>query len=751
MNTSLLERARNERIGIGSGIDRVDGREKVTGTAKYAAEFSVPGMAYGVVVSSAVARGRIMSIDSSAAHALPGVLSVITHENRPQLAFFDRKWQDEVAPPGSPFKPLYDDEIHFSQQPIALVVAEDFETARYAATLVDVAYETRTFNTDLERARGEAFTPKRTRLGVETPKSRGDAERAYATAAVQHEAEYGHGFEHHNPMEMHASTVIWEGGGRLTIHDKTQGVQNSQRFVCGALGLSKDKVRVISPYIGGAFGSGLRPVYQLILAAMAAQTLERSVRVVLTRQQMFSFGHRPETIQHVRLGAERDGRLTAIHNAAVGTTSRFENFTEAVVNWGGMLYRCDNASFDYKLAPIDTNTPTDMRAPGAATGVNLFEIAMDELAYAAGICPLQLRLINYSNTQEIDNKPYTSKELRRCYREGAARFGWERRSAEPRSMRDGRELVGWGMASAVWDAFMSKTSARARLTGDGRLEVSTAMADIGTGTYTVVTQVAADVLGLPPDRITARLSDSSLPTSPVEGGSWGAASAGSAVKLACEAVRDVLLRSARKVEGSPLAKARKQDVIFANGHIALAMDRARSVSFVEAMRAGGLREIEQEATTGPNPISNKRKARFAHAAIFAEVKVDEDLGVVRVTRIVDAVAAGRIINPKTARSQILGGVVFAIGKALEEDTFPDHALGRFMNHDLAEYHMPVNADVREIDVHFVEEHDDEVNPLGVKGVGEIGIVGTAAAIANAIYHATGKRVRRLPITIDKLL
>lgn len=734
---------------VGAARSRVDGPAKVTGTAKYAAEFDAPGLLHGYVVSSAVARGRIARIDTRAAEAVPGVVRVYTHENRPRTAWFDYKYHDETSPPGSPLRPLYDAQILYSGQPVALVVAEEFGIARYAASLVRIDYESSEHLTDLERAQAEAYVPKKKRNGIATPpKPRGDARGAFENAPVKVRGEYRVAIEHHNPMEPHASTVIWEEGGRLTVHDKTQGPQNSQRYVAGVFGLKEQDVRVVSPFVGGAFGSGLRPQYQLFLAVMAALDLERPVRVSLTRDQMFTIGYRPATIQKVALGAGRDGMLQAVLHDAVAGTSRFEDYQEVVVNWSSLLYPCDNVELDYKLARIDTYTPCDMRAPGATLGVFALECAMDELAYAAGIDPLELRLRNYGEKDGIEGKPFTSKELKACYGTAAERFGWSRRDPRPRSMRDGSELVGWGMATGVWEAMMQETSARAVLTADGRLEVATATADIGTGTYTILTQIGADALGLRMEDVTARVGDSSLPTSPVEGGSWAA---GSAVEAACRKVREELLGHARRMEGSPLANAGVDHVRFRGGRIELASDPSRSVAIGDAMRAAGIDRIEAEETASPDASVQKRYAGYTHSAIFAEVKIDEELGVVRVTRIVNAVAAGRILNLKTARSQILGGVVFGIGMALEEETLPDHRLGRFMNHNIAEYHVPVNADIHDIDIVFVEEHDDKASPIGVKGLGEIGIVGTAAAIANAVFHATGKRIRELPITIDKLL
>ena len=744
---------------IGLPLNRVDGVKKVTGMARYAGEYHPDGMLYGFVVSARITRGRIRSLDDTAARAAPGVVEVITHLNRPDFASSDKAHQDDVAPPGHPFRPLLDAEIHYAAQPIALVVAETFEQARYAASLVTAEYDAQIHNTDLDVALADAFTPFRTRMGYQKPKSRGDADAAFAAAPITQEYEYRLAREHHNPMEPFASTVVWEGegsgkgplSGKLTIYDKTQGVLNSRQYVCGVFGLKERDVQVLSPFVGGAFGSGLRPQHQLFLAVMAALMLRRSVRVTLTRQQMFSLSFRPDCIQTVSLAADREGALHGIRNDAVTNTSRLENYMEVVVNWGGLVYRCDNAELSYRIAQVDTPTPGDMRAPGAATGMNLFEIAMDELAYEVGVDPLELRLRNYSDKEEMHNVPYTSKALRSAYLEGAERFGWKRRTQAPRSMREGRELVGWGMATGAWEAMFMKTAARAVLTADGALEVASATADIGTGTYTVMTQVAGDVLGVPAAAITARLGDTDLPQSPVQGGSWTAASVGAAVALACETIRDKLLKAARGLDGSPLANLGPEQVRFADGRMSSLADPSRSLSIAEVMRAAKLETLEAEEVAKPGLISQLTKARNTHCAVFAEVRVDEELGVIRVTRLVNAVAAGRIINPKTARSQVIGGMVFAMGMALTEEGMMDHTLGRVMNHSLAEYHIPVNADVPAMEVIFVDEPDQEVSPLGVKGLGEIGVVGAAAAIANAIFHATGKRVRELPITIDRLL
>ncbi|MEA3026332.1 MAG: xanthine dehydrogenase YagR molybdenum-binding subunit [Alphaproteobacteria bacterium] len=728
---------------IGTPTSRVDGRAKVTGTAQYAGEFNVPDLAYASVVTSTISKGRIARIDASRALAVDGVLDVLTHEHRPKMARTDKAYSDDVAPEkGSPFRPLYDDKIIFNGQPVALVLAEEWEIARFAATLVRVEYEADAHVTDLHARLGKAYETEK------PEKPRGNAEKALAAAQVRHEAEYFIPTEHHNPMELFAATAAWNGNGKLTVYDKTQGVQNVQRYVCGVFGLKDDDVRVMSPFVGGAFGSGLRPQYEVVLAVLAAQKLERSVRLVLTREQMYGLGYRPATIERVALGAKPDGTLDAITHEAIAMTSQYEEFSRNDTGWSGMLYKCANAKMVHKLVRLDVPTPSDMRAPGATTGVYALECAMDELAIALKLDPLELRLKCYSDRDQNQDLPYTSKQLKECYRQAAEAFGWDKRTPEPRSMRDGTELVGWGMATGVWEALQMTTAARIALTANGHAEVACATSDIGTGTYTIMAQVAADMLGLPIDNVTVKLGDSTLPHSPVEGGSWMAASVAHAIAAAADKVRKELLGLAQKMPNSPLAGAQTDGVVLTDGMIASKEDKGRAVSIADAMRHGGLDRIEQENTVEFE--EDDKYARNTHSAIFAEVKIDEQIGVIRVTRVVSAVAAGRILNTKTAHNQIMGSVVWGIGMALHEETLVDHRFGRVMNANIAEYHVPVNADVHDIKVIFVDEPDNIINPLGIKGVGEIGLVGVAAAIANAVYHATGTRVRNLPITLDKL-
>src|SRR5262245_18815237 len=567
---------------IGQPINRVDGRAKVTGSAKYAAEHNVPNLAYGVVVSSAVARGRITRIDTADAIKLPGVLQVLTHENAPRLPSLDANLFDPVASVGPLFVPLQHNEIKFSLQPVALALADNYELARYAASLVRIEYEHEAHATHFEATRAGAYVPPKWRPVISpTPKPRGDAVQALAQAAVQFDAEYRAPIEHHNPMEPFATTVLWEPDGKFTIYDKNQGVQNAQEYVCALFDLPKADVRVLTPFMGGGFGSGLHPQYQLFLAVLAARVLKRPVRVSLTRQQMFSHSYRPITWQRVAVGAAADGALEAIVHDAVSGTSSFEDYSEPIVDWSGMLYKCDNVRLDYKVAKLDLNTPADMRAPGAAWGLYALECVMDELAVRLRMDPLELRLKNYAERDQNDDLPFSSKSLRECYRLGAERFGWSRRISAPRSMRHGDTLLGMGMATAAWEAFQVPASARCVLNADGTAVVSSATEDIGCGTYTVMTQIAADALGLPIDRVTFKLGDSSLSRAPLEGGSFTVASVGSAVKAACERVAEHLFAAARTIADSPIADATLDDVTFADGHIRVRNASSRTVSFTD--------------------------------------------------------------------------------------------------------------------------------------------------------------------------
>jgi xanthine dehydrogenase YagR molybdenum-binding subunit len=730
-------------------MSRVDGVAKVTGQAKYAAEFQVPNLAYGFIVLSTVTKGTIKTIDTREAETSPGVIRVFTHLNAPKLG----PGSTEEAPPrgtreekDKSFRALHSDRIFFNRQPVALVVAETYEQARYASRLVKVSYNTEKHVTDTEAVRERARVPSQ----GPPPKPRGNPEEAMKSAPVKIEAEYRIPIEHHNPMEPHGAIAVWQGD-KLTVFDKTQEVYNVREHLASRLGVPEENITVISPFVGGAFGSSLRPNYYPSLTAMAARELRRPVKVVYTRTQMFSgHGYRPYTIQKVALGADRSGKLSAMIHEVVHNTSSFEEFNDGTTNFTRQVYACPNLHAPVRITGTDLNTPTWMRAPGAVSGMFALECAMDELAYALKIDPLELRLINYAEVDPESGKPWSSKALRECYRLGAEKFGWKDRKPEPRSMRDGRLLVGWGTATGVWGAFQTPATARIMLRADGTAHVTSATSDIGPGTYTVMTMIAAEYLGLRPEQVKFELGDTSFPRAPSQGGSKTTASVGSAVYGAALAVGARLLALANREESSPLKGAAAADVEMLDGRLRLKADTSKSIGISDLMRRNGLTEITETFESKPSK-EREKYALLAHGAQFVEVKVDPDLGIVRVTRAIEVTACGKIINPKASHSQEIGGVVWGIGMALQEATEIDHRYGRIMNPNLQHYHVPVNADIHRIETMFVEEDDKIVNPLGVKGMGELGMVGIPAAIANAVFHATGRRIRELPITPDKLL
>lgn len=739
---------------IGKPVSRLEGHLKVTGSAKYAGEYEAEDLLYGYVVNSTITKGKIKSIDTSEVKKMEGIIEVFTHDNRPSTAWFDFQYADMDAPPGTVFKPMKDNVIKYNGQPIALVVAETFEMARYAATKINIIYEEETFETDLKSNLDQSRDPKKglaSMLKPPPPKPIGDFEKEYEKSFVKIDSEFSHGTEHHNPMEMYASTVIYEGKDKLKIYDKTQGTINSQMYVANVFGLKMKNVQVISPFVGGGFGSGLRPQHQLFMAVMASLALKRNVRVTLDRAQMYMIGHRPPTLQHTKFGADENGKVNAIYHKATGETSRFEDYVEIVVNWANMLYPAENTLLEHEIVPLDVYSPLDMRAPGGSTGMHAIEVTMDEIAYKLNIDPVELRLINYSEIDKSSDKEYSSKELRNCYLQGAEKFGWSQRNPEPRSMKRGNKLVGYGMATGIWDANRIFGRAEAIMTADGKVEIKSAVTDIGTGTLTIMTQIAADELGLPIEDITFSYADSKMPFAPIQGGSFTTATVGPAVQNACQALNKKLFKKAKDLDNSFLKDAKFNEVEFKNGFIILKGQSDQKLDIKEIFKANDGKEIRTTNSAMPNPLTYGKKARAVHSAVFVEVEVDEELGTIELTRAVTAVAAGKIINTKTAESQILGGMIWGISKALHEETILDHNLGRYMNANLGEYHIPVHADIHDLQVIFVEENDKFVNDLGVKGVGEIGGVGMPPAITNAIFHATGKRIYDLPIHFDKVL
>jgi xanthine dehydrogenase YagR molybdenum-binding subunit len=730
----------------GKGIDRVDARLKVTGKAVYAAEVPVANVAHAVMVCSTISKGRIASIDTRAAAAAAGVLAVVTHLNAPRLPGMTKKGSmtERVL------QLLQDDEVLYGDQPIAVVVADTLERAQLAARLVDARYDEARPVAAIDQPGSETYAPPKAGRGA-TDSKRGDADAALAAAKFKVEATYTTPVEYHSPMEPHATLAVWQGDDRITLYDATQGIFGVRKRIAALFGLLPDHVRVINHFVGGGFGGKGSPWSHVALAAMAAKVVGRGVKLVVTRQQMFScVGHRPLTVQKVALGADAGGKLTAIRHEVTSETSRFDEFVEPCAVQTRMLYACPNVRTSHRLVRLDVATPTFQRAPGYATGTYALESAMDELAYALAIDPVELRLRNHADADPEEGKPWSSKSLRDCYAQGAERFGWSRRTAAPRSMRDGHTLVGWGMATATYPAHQSPSSARARLRADGSALVQAGSQDIGTGTYTIMTQIAADALAMPIDAVRFELGDTDLPETPGSGGSQTASSTGSAVKMASLALVKKLAEIASADAQSPLRGLAVEAIEADAGALVARADHGKRDPFAAIVKRSGQPEISVEVKTLEK---EDRKGFSSHAfgATFAEVRVDEDLGTVRVARFVGAFGAGKILNAKTARSQFLGGIIWGIGLALHERGERDLRTARVVTRDLADYHVPVNADVPALDVIMIHEDDPHVNEIGAKGVGEIGITGTGAAIANAVYHATGKRVRDLPITLDKLL
>jgi xanthine dehydrogenase YagR molybdenum-binding subunit len=725
---------------VGQPADRLDGRSKVTGAARYPAEFAYDDLAHAVIVQSTIACGRIRAIETSAAQAVPGVLAVLTHHNAPRLHSSPPSFAVGSAPP----LPLQDERIYYHGQHIALVVAKTLEQATFAATLVSVDYEEETPLLQLDDQRAQ-------QLATAFPDVvRGEPDEALEAAEVRIEGIYTTPTQHHNPLALTATTASWDGDV-LTLHDSTQGVYNVRAMLANMLGLDITRVRVLAPFVGGAFGSGLRPWPHVVLAAIAARHVGRPVKLVLTREQMYTtIGYRPQSVQRVALGATRDGHIMATIHEGTEPTAMNDDFREGLVRATALLYTSPNLRTTYRQIRLNVGVPTWMRGPGESTGLFALESAMDELAYALDIDPLELRLRNDAPVHPQSGLPWSSRGLRDCLQLGAERFGWERRTRAPRSMRDGQELVGWGVASGFYPYNRQPAEARARILADGSALLQTSATDIGPGTATILAQIAADVLGLPLTHVRCELGSSEFPVSPNQGGSMLAVSMGSAVQAAATAALEQVLALVRNDEDSPLHGANADTALVGDGKIALKHDPERSESYTAILQRHSLDMIEAVGRAAPGDEA-QRFGTGIFGAKFAEVRVDADLNRIRVTRFLSVIAAGRILNAKTARSQVIGGTVGGIGMALLEQTLMDAKTGRIVNANLADYAIPVHADIPPIDVLFFEQPDMVLNPLGAKGVGEVAIVGIAPAIANAIYHATGRRIRDLPITMDKLI
>jgi xanthine dehydrogenase YagR molybdenum-binding subunit len=686
---------------VGAPVARLEGREKVTGEARYAYEHEVEGVTYGWIVQARVAKGSVRSVDAARALEVPGVLNVFWHGNAPAL---------ERVPDGE-LAVLQSSDIAYRGQIVAVVVAETLEAAREAAGLVTVEEEAEDHDVLLRRDHPRLYRPEKVNPSFPTDTEHGDADAGLAEAAVVSDRVYTTPAFHNNPMEPHATVALWEGGD-LTLYDSTQGAPMERDTVAKVFGLEPERVRIISPHVGGGFGSKGTPRPQAILAALAAKELRRPVKIAVTRQQMFAFvGYRTPTSQRVALGADRDGRLTAIVHEVVEQTSTVREFAEQTAVATRMMYAAPNRRTTHRLAALDVPTPSWLRAPGECPGMFALESAMDELAVACGIDPIELRVRNEPEEDPERGLPFSSRNLIGCLREGAARFGWADREPTPGARRDGPWLVGTGVAASTYPTYRRPSTAIARAEADGTFVVRIGAADIGTGARTAITQIAADALGVELGRVRTEIGDSALPFASLAGGSAGTASWGTAVFRACEALREQLSEHGGAVPPDGL---------------------------------------EARADTTDEVEGQEKLSRHAFGAQFVEVRVNTETGEIRAPRVLGVFATGRIINPTTARSQFIGGMTMGVSMALHEESVLDLQFGDYLNHDFAQYHIAACADIAEIDAVWLEE-DDDSNPMGSKGIGEIGIVGTAAAVCNAVHHATGIRVRDLPVRLDRVL
>jgi len=695
-------------------MNRVDGRLKVTGGAKYAAEFNVKGLAYGVLVGSSIAKGSIRSIDSKKAEKAAGVLAVISHLNCPTIPGY------AAEPAKAPIKIFYNDKVLYNGHAVALVIADTFERAQYAASLVKVEYNAEKHITNLKDHLGSAVAPA---SDAEFKKGNPDA---WQSAPFKVEQEYILPSEVHNPMELHAIVARWDAPDKLTVWDKTQGVKDTQSNLARIFGIPIENVQVNSRYVGGAFGSALQVWQHEVAAIIGAKVAKRPVKLMLSRADMFtSVGYRPLTWQKINLGAAADGKLVGISHVATGQTSTYEDFAESPADVSRQLYACPNLYTSNKILSLDVGSPIWMRGPGYATGTFALESAIDELSYQLNIDPVELRLINYAETDPETGKPYSGKSLREAYKMGAENIGWHKRPTKPGSVSEDGWLVGYGVSTGMFQADREPATVKATMMADGSLTLQTAVSDIGPGTATPMVMIAAETMGIPVERIRFDLGDSAYPNAPQQGGSTIVSSVGSAVYLACNALKE------------------KFQQLMGNG----GTDKPDYSAILKQHNLPKL-EVVTDSKAGTEV---DKYVMYSWSVHYVVVKVNPLTGVVKVDKATSVADSGRVISPKTARSQIIGGAIMGIGMALMEEAVIDHRYGKVMNASFGDYHVPVNADIPQIDALFVNQPDVNINPLGAKGMGEISLIGMAAAVANAVYNATGKRIRELPITPDKLV
>ncbi len=741
---------------IGPARNRVDGRLKITGAAKYSVEFEIPKCATGWTVESNIAKGKITSIDTKAALGLPGVLAVLTHQNAPKLKSPSPLAKSQQMSGGIRNEdrfPLSDAKVHYAGQYVALVVAQTLEQARHAASLVKVSYAPEAATLTMEAGKSEAEKPKKNNQDKVQIK-KGDVAAALAdTQLVKIEETYLTPTETHNPIEMSGTIAVWESDKKLTLYDATQFLKGAQNVMAKAFGLEQEDVRVICPFVGGAFGCKGAIWMHVLLAAMGAKVAGVPVKMHVTRRNMFvGTGHRTPTRQKLSLAATRDGKLRAMQHVSETLTSPVGEFTESCgARSTGLMYESPAIRVEETIYPINVATPTFMRAPGECPGTYALECAMDELAIALKMDPVALRVANHAEKHPTKDIPFSAKYLKEAYQLGAEKFGWAKRNSQPGSMRDGDLLVGWGMATATYPAHKMSAAAKVELRSDNTATVQCATHDLGTGAYTAFTQISSEQLGLPFENVTFELGKSDYPFGPVAGGSNSTGTVGTAIHDVAQLLHKSLAEIAVKDTKSPLYNLKADDIAMVSpGRLGSKTDNAKSDSYSDILKRAGRDSIDAQSELKP-PGENKKFAFQSFGAHFVEVKIDPLLPRVQVARVVSVMNCGRVVTAKQARSQIMGGVVMGIGMALTEETAYDPGTGLPVTRNLADYHVPTNADIPEIDIHFVGEPDFVFNPIGARGMGEIGITGIAAAIANAVYHATGKRVRDLPITPDKLI
>ncbi len=736
--------------GEKQALNRVDGKAKVTGTANYAADQKIQNLAYGFLVGSTIAKGKIKSIDTKSAEKAPGVLSVITYANAPKIPGY-QVGKDPSKPQtgGQPLRIFFDNEIVYYDQPIALVIADTFERVLYASKLVKAQYEKATHQTNLQANLDKAKTPSSPWM---KDYNRGQQD-AYKDAPVKIDQEYYHPREVHSPMELANIIVNWEEDNKVTVYTKTQGVFDTQGSIKDAFLLPAENITVHAEYVGGAFGMALRTWPYEIAALMGARKVGRPLKLVLHREQMFTnVGYRPATLQKIGMGASSDGKLVGITHEATGNTSSYEEFTEGSVGISRMLYDCPNVTTRYKTVPLDVSTPIWMRGPGEATGCYALESAMDEMAYKLNIDPVAFRLLNYADVDPDNKQPWSSKYLKECYQMGADKIGWKNRKRQPRALKDRGWLIGYGMGTGSFGAGRWNATVKAILQPDGSLLLQCSVTDIGPGTATMMTAIASDAMGIPPNKIAVQIGNTVLPPGPTQGGSATTSAVGGAVSDLCTTLKEQIAILAGK-EGSPLHTAntptlKADDITFSETGIASQKDDSLSISYADLFKLNNLPalEITKEGKGQELPYS-----MYSFSVHFVKLRVHPQTGRIKIDHVVSCADAGTIVSPKTAESQMSGGVVGGIGMALMEESVFDHRFGRVINNNLADYHVPVNADIPKIEVLFVNKKDPYVNPVGSKGLGEICLIGMAPAVANAVFNATGKRMRELPITPDKLI